>query len=76
MSRAELELMTPAEVSREFHVDPKTVTRWGKDGRFLTIKTPGGHRRYFRMQVDAMVRGQRLTPAQLEILRRAGGRAS
>ena len=74
MSRLELELLTPQEVSREFRVDPKTVSRWGKAGKFLTIRTIGGHRRFFRLEIDAVKRGEELTPAQLEILRQAGGR--
>lgn len=43
------ELLTPAEVGRIFRVDPKTVTRWAKAGRFpdgAVIRTMGGHRRY------------------------------
>lgn len=41
--------LTPAEVAREFRVDPKTVTRWAKSGRIppdAIIRTLGGHRRY------------------------------
>ena len=78
MSQIELELLTPGEVAREFHVDPKTVSRWGKSGRykFLSIRTPGGHRRFFRLQIDAIRQGRKLTDAQLEILRQAGGRES
>jgi predicted site-specific integrase-resolvase len=72
---SQLELMTPAEVSHAFGVDPRTITRWRKAGKLLVIKTPGGHRRYFRLQVDAMRQGRTLTPAQLEILRQAGGRS-
>ena len=26
------ELLTPAEVAKMFHVDPKTVTRWAQAG--------------------------------------------
>lgn len=40
------EMLTPAEVAREFRVDPKTVTRWAKAGKVSFIRTPGGHRRY------------------------------
>lgn len=39
-------LMTPAEVAAVFRVDPKTVTRWAKEGRLEAIRTLGGHRRY------------------------------
>ena len=39
-------LMTPGEVARIFGVNPKTVTRWAKQGKIPCIKTPGGHRRF------------------------------
>ena len=51
-------LLTPAEVARAFRVDPKTVTRWAKDGRLNPVMTPGGHRRYRKSQVDSMLRGE------------------
>jgi len=43
-----IDLMTPAEVARLFRVDPKTVTRWAKEGRLPAVRTLGGHRRYAR----------------------------
>lgn len=42
------ELYLPKDVAGIFHVDPKTVTRWIKAGRFNDdewIKTPGRHHR-------------------------------
>jgi excisionase family DNA binding protein len=44
-------LMTPAEVAKVFRVDPKTVTRWANLGRLGSVKTPGGHRRYWESEV-------------------------
>lgn len=52
-------LMTPREVAVVFRVDPKTVTRWAITGRLEYVRTPGGHRRYFREQVEALLRDQR-----------------
>lgn len=51
------DLMTPAEVAAAFHVDPKTVTRWAVAGRLRSVRTPGGHRRYFRSEVEALLLG-------------------
>ncbi|MGV2383720.1 MAG UNVERIFIED_CONTAM: BldC family transcriptional regulator [Thermobifida fusca] len=51
------DLMTPAEVAQAFHVDPKTVTRWARAGRLRSVRTPGGHRRYFRSEVEALLLG-------------------
>lgn len=50
-------VMTPGEVARLFRVDPKTVTRWIKEGRFpkgCFFRTPGGHHRFYRKQVEEM----------------------
>lgn len=49
------ELMTPAEVATFFRVDPKTVTRWARDGRISSFRTLGGHRRFHRAEVLSLV---------------------
>jgi excisionase family DNA binding protein len=48
-------LLTPAEVAQLFRVDPKTVTRWAKAGKLTAIRTLGGHRRYRRSEVQALL---------------------
>lgn len=50
-------LLTPAEVSTMFRVDPKTVTRWAKAGKLTSIRTLGGHRRYRESEVKALLAG-------------------
>ena len=45
------ELLTPAEVAKMFHDDPKTVTRWAQAGKLTYMRTLGGHRRYRRDEV-------------------------
>lgn len=54
------ELLTPAEVAGMFRVDPKTVTRWAKAGRLSTLRTIGGHRRYRRSEVEALLKPETL----------------
>ena len=49
-------LLTPAEVAKLFHVDPKTVTRWAQDGKLSCMRTLGGHRRYRRDEVHELLR--------------------
>ena len=49
-------LLTPAEVAAIFRVDPKTVTRWARDGRLSAVRTLGGHRRYREAEVLALLR--------------------
>jgi excisionase family DNA binding protein len=50
-------LLTPQEVAVMFRADPKTVTRWGQAGRLESVRTPGNHRRYFAVQVRALLAG-------------------
>jgi excisionase family DNA binding protein len=39
-------MLTPAEIGRILRVDPKTVTRWARDGKLAAVRTPGGHWRF------------------------------
>ena len=48
-------LLTPGEVAKLFRVDPKTVTRWAASGRIGSIRTPGGHRRFMKSEIEALV---------------------
>ena len=48
-------LLTPAEVAGLFRVDPKTVTRWAKAGKLGSIRTLGGHRRYWEGEVRRLL---------------------
>ena len=54
---SENDLLTPAEVAAIFRVDPKTVTRWAAatPPRLDSIRTPGGHRRFRRGEVDRLL---------------------
>lgn len=47
--------LMPADVAALFHVDPKTVARWGSTGRLSSIRTPGGHRRFREDEVMAVL---------------------
>ncbi|GAA2107562.1 BldC family transcriptional regulator [Streptomyces synnematoformans] len=44
-------LLTPKEVASLFRVDPRTVTRWAREGRLTAVRTLGGHRRYRQAEV-------------------------
>lgn len=54
-NRFEEKLLTPSEVAWRFAVDPKTVTRWAQTGKLPSIKTPGGHRRFRKSLIDALI---------------------
>jgi excisionase family DNA binding protein len=52
-------LLTPQEVTQAFRVDPKTVLRWAKEGKLRWVRTLGGHRRYFKSDVQRLLRETR-----------------
>ena len=49
------DLLTSAEVASLLAVGPKTVRRWAMAGKITSISTPGGHRRFLRSEIDALV---------------------
>lgn len=51
-------LLQPFEVATMLRVDPKTVSRWARAGKLPFIRTPGGHRRYRRSEVEAIMAGR------------------
>jgi excisionase family DNA binding protein len=50
------------EVAARLHVDPKTVTRWARQGRLAHRRTLGGHRRYDPEYIEQLVRAQTYQP--------------
>lgn len=48
-------LMTPREVAAVFRVDPKTVTRWARAGKLASVRTIGGHRRFYAAEVERLL---------------------
>lgn len=44
--------MSPGEVAAAFRVNARTVTRWAQRGTIRSFRTPGGHRRFFRAEVE------------------------
>jgi excisionase family DNA binding protein len=64
------DLLTPAEVAALFRVDPKTVTRWAKEGKLSSIRTVGGHRRYRACEIHELLNAERASRryARLEAL--------
>lgn len=49
-------LLTPKQVAELFRVSPKTVHRWATNGQIKAIKTPGGHFRIYREDVERILR--------------------
>jgi excisionase family DNA binding protein len=52
-------LLTSGEVARIFRVEVATVNRWGRQGKLTTLRTLGGHRRYYESEVRALLAGTR-----------------
>jgi len=62
------QIYLPWEVAAIFRVNPKTVIRWTRVGKFgpegeTWFRTLGGHTRYRRERVDALVR-RTMSPRQ------------
>ena len=63
-------LMTSREVAEAFDVDIRTVDRWRKLGKIAFTAGPRGRLyRFFRAEVEARLRGESLTPEELEAVR-------
>ena len=51
------DLLTPAQIHALWKVDPKTVWAWANAGKLTAVRTPGGTRRYYRAEVEALLNG-------------------
>ena len=49
------ELLTCREVAARFRVNPKTVSRWERAGKLRAIRTLGGHRRFYRSDIERTI---------------------
>lgn len=58
----EPDLLRPKEVARMFRVDPKTVNKWALAGRLTCVRTLGGHRRYRRTEIEALLKPEQHHP--------------
>jgi len=49
------DLLTPIEAAELISVSVRSLYRWEDDGRISPSRTPGGHRRYRRADVLALI---------------------
>ncbi|MDO8506155.1 MAG: helix-turn-helix domain-containing protein [Candidatus Limnocylindria bacterium] len=47
--------MTLGEASRVLGVDPDTLRRWADNGKIEVFVTPGGHRRFLKVSIGALL---------------------
>ncbi|GAB2846711.1 hypothetical protein GCM10027176_58010 [Actinoallomurus bryophytorum] len=60
------ELLRPREVAALLGVRTATIARWARQGRLSPLLTPGGHRRYTRASVRAVLDEEPAAPAMAE----------
>ncbi len=48
-------LLRTGEVARRLRVNPRTMTRWRRQGRLASLRTLGGHHRYPQAAVDRLL---------------------
>ena len=53
------QLLTPGEVAHIFRVTRAQVTRWANAGKIRSVRTIGGHRRYYEDEVRGLLNGGR-----------------
>jgi excisionase family DNA binding protein len=58
--------LTVSEVADLFHVSSKTVVRWANDGKLPYMATLGGHRRFPRGPIEALVADQQRGAVELD----------
>ena len=49
------DLLPIGDVAREFSVSVRTIRRWEAAGKLSAIRLPGGHRRFHRADIDALL---------------------
>jgi len=57
------DLITTVEACRLAGVGPTAIKRWADGGRLHCVRTPGGHRRFRRAELEALIREVRPTLA-------------
>lgn len=65
METADDDLLTPDQIADIYQVSRQTVGRWARDGTLPTAaRTPGGHRRFRRRDVQRIFSETPTTPGK------------
>ena len=54
-TQAAPDVLTPKQVAGIFNVSEVTVRAWAREGKLAYFRTPGGHRRFYRADVEALI---------------------
>lgn len=54
--------MSLGEVSRALEINEATLRQWADRGRLRVYRTPGGHRRFWREDVESLLNGDAAAP--------------
>lgn len=57
------EVLTSGEVAQMLRVTAVTAARWADTGKLTSFRTPGGHRRFLRTEVEAYLVPETATTA-------------
>ena len=52
-----------SEAATILHVSPKTVSRWAREGKLGHVVTLGGHRRFYRVEIERLA-GRTTVPTE------------
>jgi len=53
------ELITPKEACRMLGVSASTLRRWAYQGKIRYVRLPSGRLRYYRSDIERILRGER-----------------
>lgn len=58
------EIIGAAATAEMYGVSADTVARWADEGVIPSFRTPGGHRRFRRSDIEADIESRRIVPEQ------------
>ncbi len=54
-----------SEAATILHVSPKTVSRWAREGKLGHVVTLGGHRRFYRVEIERLAEKATIAPEMI-----------
>jgi excisionase family DNA binding protein len=57
--KKEKELLSSKEVRNMLGISNKTLYNWCKQGKLRFVRLPSGHKRYFRFEIEAILKNNK-----------------